>query len=178
MKGRLEWLTGGGTLVSIIMVIFGCILLLWPGRTLELAARVVGVGLLVGGVLLAVSWYRQRRRDRIGAVTLAESIAAVAAGILLLVAPNAVVSLVPIIIGVLIAVNGLVNLTQALELRRTSYTRWQWPLAMAILTVLLGVLVVLNPLKPIKWALMLIGAVLIYNGATNLFIGSRYKKYH
>ena len=122
VKHRLEWLTGGGTLVSIVMIVFGLILLLWPGHTLEVAARVVGIGLLAGGAL--------------------------------------------------------VNLTQSLELRRVSYTRWQWPLVMAILTVLLGVLLVLNPLEPIKWAVMLIGTVLIFNGATNLYIGSKYRKYY
>ena len=178
VKHRLEWLTGGGTLVSIVMIVFGLILLLWPGHTLEVAARVVGIGLLAGGALLGASWYRDRRRARISAVTLAESILAIAVGILLLIMPERVISLVPIIVGVLVALNGLVNLTQSLELRRVSYTRWQWPLVMAILTVLLGVLLVLNPLEPIKWAVMLIGAVLIFNGATNLYIGAKYRKYH
>lgn len=178
VKHRLEWLTGGGTLVSIVMIVFGLILLLWPGHTLEVAARVVGIGLLAGGVLLGLSWYRDRRKDRISAVTLAESFLAIAAGILLLIAPEKVVSLVPMTVGVLVALNGLVNLTQAMELRRISYTRWQWPLVMAILTVLLGVLLILKPLEPIKWAVMLIGAVLIFNGATNLYIGAKYRKYH
>ena len=178
VKHRLEWLTGGGTLVSIVMIVFGLILLVWPGHTLEVAARVVGIGLLAGGVLMGLSWNRDRRKDRISVITLAESLLAIAAGILLLIAPDKVVSLVPMAIGVLVALNGLVNLTQSLELRRISYTRWQWPLVMAILTVLLGVLLVLNPLEPIKWAVMLIGAVLIFNGATNLYIGAKYRKYH
>ena len=77
----------------------------------------------------------------------------------------------------IIVLNGLANLAQALDLKRVSYTRWQWPLALAVLTVLLGVLVILNPLKPIEWAVMGIGLVLIFNGATNLWIGSRYRKY-
>ena len=110
MKQRLEWLTGGGTLVSIVMIVFGLILLFWPGHTLELAARVVGIGLLVGGVVLGITWYRDRRRDRISAMTLAESLVAIAAGILLLAVPDKVISVVPIGIGVLVALNGLVNL--------------------------------------------------------------------
>ena len=178
MKDRFEKLTSGGTLVSIVMIVFGLILLIWPGHTLELAARIVGVGLLVAGAALAFSWYSDRRKGRINGVALAEAVAAVILGVLLLAAPNTVVSLVPIAVGVVIAVNGLVNLTQALELRKISYTRWQWPLVLAILTILAGLFLVFNPLKPIKWAVMAIGAVLIFNGVSNLWIGSRYKKYH
>ena len=178
MKDRFEKLTSGGTLVSIVMIVFGLILLIWPGHTLELAARIVGIGLLACAVALAFAWYGDRRKGRISGVTLAESVAAVALGVLLLAAPNTVVSLVPIAVGVVIAVNGLVNLTQALELRKISYTRWQWPLVLAILTILAGLFLIFNPLKPIKWAVMAIGAVLVFNGASNLWIGSRYRKYH
>ncbi len=178
MKERFEKLTGGGAAVSVVMIVFGLVLLLWPGHTLELAARIVGVGLLVGGAVLGVTWYRDRRAGRISGTTLAEAIVALVGGVLLLAAPKTVVSIVPVAVGIVIAVNGLVNLTQALELRRISVTRWQGPLVLAILTILAGALLIFNPLKPIEWAVMAIGAVLIFNGASNLFISHRYKKYH
>ena len=41
---------------------------------------------------------------------------------------------------------------------------------------LLGLLVILNPFSTMEMLVMAIGVVIIYNGASNLWIESRYRK--
>ena len=43
--------------LSAVMVILGLVLFLWPGKTLELLGRIVGIALLVGAAVAAGSWY-------------------------------------------------------------------------------------------------------------------------
>ena len=39
-----------GGMISILMLILGLLLFLWPGKTLELAATILGVALLIWGI--------------------------------------------------------------------------------------------------------------------------------
>ena len=178
MRNMFEKLVGGGRLVSIVMALFGLILLLWPGHTLELAARIIGVGLLVAGLISCIAWVRRRHSVRGRAMNLAEGIVGVAAGLFVLLAPRFIVSILPVTVGLLIAVNGVVNLAQALELRRAAYGGWKAPLVMAVLTILLGGVIVMNPFSIAATTVAVIGAVLVYNGVSNLWISAKYNRYY
>ncbi|MDO4866395.1 MAG: DUF308 domain-containing protein [Clostridia bacterium] len=162
--------------LSAVMVILGLVLFLWPGKTLELLGRIVGIALLVGAVVAAINWYWGKRRNEADYVTLAMALLCLAAGIVVLVALKGVVSLLPKLIGVVIAVNGFYNLAQALELRGAGQPRWGASLAMAVLTILLGAFVFFHAFSVMKAAVMVIGGIFIYNGASNLWIESRCRK--
>ena len=55
MRDRFERFSRNNVLLSVVMVILGLLLILWPGKTLELAAKILGVALLVGAVKAAVA---------------------------------------------------------------------------------------------------------------------------
>ena len=97
-------------------------------------------------------------------------------GIVVLAAPKFLISIVPFAVGVVVLVNGIVNLAQALDQRRMGYGRWSFSLALAVLTIVLGVLVICNPFSTMEMLVMAIGIVVAYNGLSNLWIESRYRK--
>lgn len=177
MKKLLARWAKKGMLFSLLMVVVGAVLFIWPGHTLELATKLVGFGLLAAGVIAGVQWYRDRHVVGSGYVNLAAGILMVALGIVVLSAPGLIVSILPVCVGVLTLVNGVVNLAQALDLKRAGYARWTVSFIMAVLTIVLGALIALNPFSTMEVLVMAIGIILIYNGLTNLWIGSRYRKY-
>lgn len=176
MRKSFEKLIGGGRVVSIIMALFGLVLLLWPKRTLELAAQIIGIGLLLGGILAGIAWYRNRDSVRASTMSMAEAIIGLAAGLFMLVAPRFVVGILPMAVGLLILANGVVNLAQAIGLKSAGGFRWKGPLVLAVVTVLLGILIVLNPFSAAAMTVAAIGAVLVYNGISNLIIGAKYRQ--
>ena len=164
-----------GLLLSILMIVIGLVLVIWPGHVMTTALAILGVALLVGGVISIVSWYRGRGHDA-GFLTLAEGLLMAVAGIVVLSAPKFLISIVPVAVGIVVLINGVVNLAQALDQRREGYSRWTLSLALAVLTIILGLLVILNPFSTMEMLVMAIGVVIIYNGASNLWIESRYRK--
>ena len=74
-----------------------------------------------------------------------------------------------------IAVNGVLNLAQALELRKQGGS-WLGPVIMAALTVVAGLFLVFFSFGAMKAAVMVIGGVIVYNGVSNLLIESKYRK--
>ena len=176
VKSRFEKLSKNNVLLSIVMIVFGLLLIIWPGTTLEWAAKIVGVALLIGAVISCFGWYRDRHVYGGDYTTLAIGILCLIAGIVVLAAPRGVVTLLPKIIGVAIAINGIMNLAQALEMRKRGGVSWVGPVVMAALTVVAGLFLVFFSFGAMKAAVMVIGGVIVYNGVSNLLIESRYRK--
>lgn len=176
IKYRFEKYTKNNIALSIVMVALGLILFLWPGKTLELAAKILGIALLVGAAVSVFSWYRDRHVVGRGYGTLALGGVCAIAAVVVLAAPKGVITLLPKLIGLAVLVNGLLNLAQAMDLRRMGGSSWTSSLIMAVLTVLAGLFLLLFAFSAMKAAVMVIGAIFVYNGASNLWIESRYRK--
>ena len=176
MKYRFERFSKNNVLLSILMIILGLLLIIWPGKTLEVAAKILGIALLVGGVISCFSWYRDRHVYGGDYTTLAIGILCLVAGLVVFIAPHGVITLLPKIIGVGIAVNGVLNLAQAMEMRKMGSANWMGPVIMAALTVVAGLFLVFFSFSAMKAAVMVIGGVIIYNGVSNLLIESGYRK--
>ncbi len=176
LKFRFERFSRNNVLLSILMVVLGLVLFIWPGKTLTLAARILGIALLVGAAVSGFSWYREKDRSGASYTSLAIAILCLVAGLIVLIAPKGVVTLLPKLIGIVILVNGVINLAQALELRKEGQSSWTSSMVMAVLTILLGGFLVFFAFGAMKAAVMVIGGVFVYNGVSNLWIESRYKK--
>ncbi len=176
LKFRFEKFRKNNTLLSILMVVLGLVLIIWPGKTLTLAARILGIALLVGAAVSGFSWYRERGKSGESFTSLATAILCLVVGLIVLIATKGVISLLPKLIGAFVLVNGVINLVQALELRNAGQSSWTSSLVMAILTILLGAFLVFFSFSAMQVAVMAIGGVFVYNGVSNLWIESRYKK--
>ena len=176
MKQRFEKFSRNNVLLSVLMVVLGLLLIIWPGKTLEWAAKILGIAFLVGAGICCFSWFRDRHIHGGDYTTLAIGILCLVAGIVVFAAPHGVITLLPKIVGVAIAVNGVLNLAQALDLRKMGGADWIGPVAMAALTVVAGLFLVFFSFGAMKAAVMVIGGVIVYNGVSNLLIESKYRK--
>ena len=58
-------------------------------------------------------------------------------------------------------------------LKKNGLLNWQPPCILALITVALGIIVLLNPFSTMKVLIMAVGVMLIYNGASSVFIHTR-----
>lgn len=176
LKFRFDRFSKNNVLLSILMVVLGLVLFIWPGKTLTLAAKILGIALLVGAAVYGFSWYRGRNKAGASYTSLAIAILCLVAGLIVLIAPKGIVTLLPKLIGLAVLVNGVINLAQALDLRNVGQSSWMSSMIMAVLTILLGGFLLFFAFTAMKAAVMVIGGVFVYNGVSNLWIESRYKK--
>ena len=133
LKFRFERFNKNNVLLSILMAVLGLVLFIWPGQTLAVAGRILGIALLVGAAVSGFTWYKDRNKPGTSYTTLAIGILCLVVGLIVLIAPKGVVALLPRLVGVFIVVNGVINLAQALELRNVGQSSWTGSLVMAIL---------------------------------------------
>lgn len=174
----MKKILSNGIVSSLILIIFGVILMLKPGSTLTVVCTIIGWGLIVAGVvgivLLIIGSKKGNNSDNTkkskGAIALSivKSVVAIVLGIILLTKSETIVSILPYIIGVLIIVNGAVNAIQAIIHRKES-KGWIVTLICGIVTVIWGILIVANPFGAAASVVFMIGLSLVVDGLSNLF---------
>lgn len=162
MKSHFAWL-------SFTYVILGAVLLFWPATSMLVICRVCGTVMLIYGAVKIGMNALAARRDWVPYADVSGGVTAALFGLLLLIRPQMFISILPMLLGMLITVDGVMRLQGVLALRRASYARWWIELIFAGVTLALGVILMINPFEGMAMAVAVMGAFLLIDGAANLF---------
>ena len=99
-----------------------------------------------------------------------------ALGLWLLTSPGSVIVLIQFSVAAVLIFHGVIDLQGAVSLARLGISNWWVDLVLAALTVVLGGVVLLNPFGTMEAMTMLIGASLVYDGASDLYLIYRVSK--
>lgn len=169
MRDRLKNLSVSFVLLSILYVALGLVLLIWPTTVMDVLCYLTGGILLLYGVFAIVGFCRAEVRTAGTFFTLLLGIVAAAVGAVLLLQPTLFQSILTVILGIYILIDGLLNLMRTLELRRMEHGGWTVYLVLSLITVVLGLVVVFRPMLAGSALVQLIGASLVYSGAADLW---------
>ena len=168
-------------ITSIICIVFGVMFCIWPGTILVTLCRIAGFVLLAAGIVLLIQGIRiQEMLGR--SVWLLPAVVCVVIGIWILARPGVFVSLIPILIGVMLAYHGVKDLIFSLEVKKGNSPRWWIGFLVAIATIIIGVILMLHTWLALEIGMMAVGIILIYDGISGLWLNGRagraYKNYH
>ena len=161
---------------SLLCVLLGLVLVLWPGLSIQIVCTAVGAVLIVSGGIRIVSYFTAKDGSMYSQINLIFGMIFTVVGVWIVIKPDKVLAIIPIIVGIVIALHGLHNLQQAITLCKDKYDKWWIALLLGILTIGFGVLLICRPFAAIDTVVMLIGVFLIYDGLSNIWIVSRIYK--
>lgn len=170
MKDTIKRIKADVIMSALVCVALGVVLLVWPDRTIDIFCKVLAVGLVLIGVVNLVSYFVNKSLHPFGAV-LGTIVTLV--GVWVFGHPSSIVSLVPIVIGVMLCVHGIQDVKLAFETKTNQYEKWWSVLFLALVSIILGLLCIINAFGVVTLALQFIGVALIYDGLTDLWIASR-----
>lgn len=173
MEKILKKLKTNVLISSLLCVLLGLVLVFWPGLSIQIVCTAVGAVLIISGVVRIVSYVTARDGSMYFQVNLIFGIIFTVVGVWIVIKPAKVLAIIPIIVGIVIALHGLHNLKQAIDLCKSKYDKWWIALLLGILTIGFGVLLICRPFAAIDTVVMLIGIFLIYDGLSNIWIVSR-----
>ncbi len=176
MEGLLKKIKTNVVVSSALCVILGLVLVFRPGLSMRIVCTAVGVVLILSGAMRMIDYFTARDGSLFSQANLIFGIVLAVVGVWIVLKPDKVMAIIPIIVGIVIAIHGLHNLQQAVELWRDKYDRWWVALILGVLTVGFGVLLVCRPFAAIDTVVMMIGLFLIYDGLSNVWIVSRIYK--
>ena len=164
----VKWIRLPRVTVSAATVILGFCLLLWPHASLTLAVRLCGAAALLTGVALSVGYMAKPSSDYFRQ-DLHNGLYLIAAGLLLLLFTNLIIGILPLIVGLVIAVSGAMGVGRALVWRKAGWPMQWLQLLLSACTVALGVSIVFSPVSAANTVVSLLGAALILVGITELW---------
>lgn len=156
-------------LASILYLVLGLVLLIWPAASSLALCRLLGAALLLYGLFNLVGFFL--RDSGMGAFRLELFLGVVATGvgIFFLVQPRLVLSFLPIVMGVYVVIDSAVALKRTLELYRMEYHRWWLSLVLALVGIVLGLVLVFRPFAVTTTFFRLVGVVFLYLGISDFW---------
>lgn len=144
--------------------IIGIILLVRPDESVEFISILCGATVIMLGVGAWISYFTKFRSTFLAIL----GTLAVIAGIILCVKYRSIISAVLFLFGIFVLVGGVVDLVSALEARKNDLKSWIISVVMAVITIVLGLLVIINPFNSVMALTRILGAGLIVYAVMDL----------
>ncbi len=144
--------------------IIGIILLVKPDESVEFISILCGATVIMLGVGAWISYFTKFRSTFLAIL----GTLAVIAGIILCVKYRNIISAVLFLFGIFVLVGGVVDLVSALEARKNDLKSWIISVVMAVITIVLGLLVIINPFNSVMALTRILGAGLIVYAVMDL----------
>ena len=165
MAKKLKW---NLILMSLLYLALGIFLLMVPGTALNVVCYALGGVVLACAAVQLVRYFVVERGVFQSQLTLISGLVCLALGAFLIIRSDVVVRVLPIVFGLFVIFDSLGRIQNALELRRCGYPSWKIFLLLAVLSVVLGIVMVVDPFGTMETLVMAIGLILILEGALNL----------
>lgn len=170
MKDTIKKMKADVILSALLCVAMGVVLLVWPDRTIDIFCKVLAAGLMLIGLVNIISYFTNKSIHPFGGVL---GTIVLLVGIWIFGHPGSVVSLIPIVIGVMLCVHGIQDMKLAFETKSNRYEKWWSVMLLAVVSIILGLLCIVHAFGVVTLALQFIGIALIYDGLTDLWIATQ-----
>lgn len=170
MKEKFREMKLNYILSSLIEIAGGVVLFIWPGLSLRVACRLLGAILVIMGLVHLIRFCRAKQGTLLKTLEMILAVVLAAVGILICLNPDFVISLVPVIMGVILVLHGLYDLRQMFSMGKARYRFWWVAFLLAVLTMGGGAILIWNPFESVELAIKVIGAFMVYDGISDLWI--------
>lgn len=172
-----------GIMISgVFLVLAGLVLLFFPEVTTKTIAYLAAALLLFMGIAQIIGYFRSDPGMGRYSGGLVLGIFLIVIGLMIYYKSEAVISIIPVILGVIIVISGAAKLQQAIDLARMKVNRWSTVLVIALLNIVLGGVIIFNPFSTVMTLLRFVGIGLIYSGLSDiistLYLSHQAKDYY
>ncbi|MGI5894749.1 MAG: HdeD family acid-resistance protein [Candidatus Merdivicinus sp.] len=155
-------------ILPILYIVLGIILIIWPTMSSSIFCWIVGIGALLYGLFHLFSFWQASREGFSFRIELILGIIFAALGIFCLISPRTILSILPFFLGVILLIDGASKIPRAMEMKELGFSRWWIELLFAVVTAILGLILVLNPFSLVRFSVIFFGVSLLVSGITDL----------
>ncbi|MBQ4451913.1 MAG: DUF308 domain-containing protein [Clostridia bacterium] len=168
-KSLIETLKKNWIVSSAITALIGLVLVLFPTGTLKVISYVIGALAVVMGVIRTVRYFKQDHTyPFLFQSDLLVGLLSIGFGLFLIISAETVISMVPFVFGILLIGCGVGNVLRAIDAKNAGLSSWAMLMALAVISIAVGIICMANPFTVMETAVIVIGAALIYVGITDI----------
>ncbi|MCI8800447.1 MAG: hypothetical protein HFH88_11640 [Lachnospiraceae bacterium] len=167
MKELLKKVKWDAILSSLLYVVLGIVALIIPETMIKTLGYLIGILLILVGAVSMICYLLRDNSLNYYRHDFEYGLVGIAVGILFLYKVEWIISLVPVILGILVLASGCGKLQNVIDMKRAGYGNWTVMLILAIINVIFGVILIANPFDTVILLFQLVGAGLIFSGVTD-----------
>ena len=157
---QLKLAKNGYIIMSVLFMVLGACLIIWPDCSMAVFCTAVGIMLIVYGLIKILGYFSRDIYCLAFQFDLAFGVLLAAVGIIIIVRRNVVVNLIFGIFGLLILADA----------KKFGLNLWWRILLVAILTGVLGFLLLIRPFETAEIMMILVGVSVLFEGILNLCV--------
>ena len=165
---KLQAAKYGYIVLSVLICIFGIILIAIPNFPLHLLCWIGGALLIIFGCIKILGYLSKDLYRLAFQFDLAFGILLIALGFILVLCTEKVIHVICMLLGVLILADSLLKIQTAIDAKNFGISKWWLILVAAVITAVLGLLLLLQPYETQKTAIALLGIAFLGEGILNL----------
>lgn len=170
MKSVLQEQRRSSALVALVTILLGVVLVIWPDRSVSVICAILGGALLLCGLLYVIGWFANKRRQSKSVFMIIPGVILAGLGVWLMTSSSTVIALIQYVFGAVVLFHSILDLQAAIALFTQRMSKWWIDLLLALLTLGLGLLILVNPFGTFAALVVLIGITLIYDGASDFWL--------
>lgn len=155
---------------AIVFIVLGLFILFWPGVTVTTIVYLFGAIFAISGIASLVGYARQSSRSYHSPAVLTSGVFMVILALVVFIFPQAIASLFSLLLGIVLALCGVVSAVRALELRSLGGSSWIIGLVIGAVVAIGGIVIIANPFETTLMFIYVLGALMVVNGVGDLLI--------
>ena len=165
MFKKIKW---NVILSSVIYVIIGVLLIIWPEIMTKNICYVVGFFSIAIGIVNLIDYIRHDIVMNDYKYSLVIGLVFILVGIFIFTKVEMIMSIIPFILGLVVTISGFMKFQNAIDLIRMKYSGWGAVLFISALNIAFGIVLMANPFTSAIVLSICIGIGLIYSGVSDL----------
>ena len=155
-------------IMAILYIVLGLILCIFPSLTANVICYILAGIAVVVGIINLVIYFKKDVVDTVYRYDFVNGVMFIVIGVILFIKASLVLTLIPMLMGILILGNGVVKMQHAIDLKRFDFSGWIYVLIISLLCLSVGFLLVLQPQFIINAIIVILGVSFIFCGVTDL----------
>ena len=140
-------------ITSILMIIVAILLIVKPIKAMEWIIIFLSAIIIIDGIFDFINYFKSDKETKLYSFGLIEGLLEVLAGILVILNKDVLIAFLPLILGSWIILKNIIKIQLAINLKQFC-SDWYLLLIFAILSLLFGILIILNPFSVITITLL------------------------
>ena len=158
------------------IILMGIVLLILPGVATSVLFNGIGCICILIGIIHVIKYFTLEARIAVIGNDMALGLAWIAGGIAVIIFKPVLVSLLPVVFGLVLLIGGGIKIQSSLGFKRMNAVSWYWELICAAVSVVMGILIVSNPFSTALLMMRVIGAALVLEGCMDVVSRIAFKR--
>lgn len=132
--------------ISVLMLILSIFIIFAPIKSILTIIYMFSIFVLIDGIMHIVSYFKTDKENRLMNFEFSEGILDILFSVLIFFSASYLVPFLSILLGVWIIIKSIAEMQIALNIRNHIQKNWAWALVFSIISLILGIFILCNPM--------------------------------